>query len=62
MKLQKETKAFTFDRVTNLYVEVSMVKVIFVEAYPGKGVLTGWGASGIWAANQEAVVVICNRP
>jgi len=62
VKLQRETKAFTFDCVTIFYVEVPMVKVIFVEAYPGKGVLTGWGAIRIWEANQEAVVVICNRP
>ena len=62
MKLQKETKEFTFDRVINFYVEVPMVKVLFVEAYPGKGVLTGWEAIRIWEANQEAVVVIRSRP
>lgn len=49
--LQKEAEEFTFDPVTNLYVEVLMVKVIFAEAYLGNGVSASWGTTGIWEAD-----------
>lgn len=42
-----ELEELTFVPVTNFYVAVPMVKMVFVEVYPGNGVLTTEGATGI---------------